>query len=196
MIIPPIAALLEQNLIAEIFYNLNEPLCHQYIGRSFCVFNNGMVGDCEPSNEVNAIVSTEFNYYLSSKSKLAADKFDGEYFYNRNLVGLHRAEKIEYNNDIYGYKFGVCSRDTAIYLGLIFAPLIYFILSKKIKSTPHILFAVLFLIPMGIDGLGQLLGFWESTNVMRLITGLIAGFGIGFFLYSILVDIDKKREMK
>jgi len=40
---------------------------------------------------------------------------------------------------------------------------------------------------------GQLFGLWESTNLMRLITGLIAGTGIGYFLYAILIDITKKK---
>ena len=47
---------------------------------------------------------------------------------------------------------------------------------------------------MGLDGVGQLLGLWESTNLMRFITGFIAGIGIGYFLYAIFVDISKKNQ--
>lgn len=194
MFIPPIMAHLGFDSIAEFFYNLNEPLCHQYIGRSYCIFNNGMIGDCEPPEGVNAFVEMKFNYYLTNKHLVAAEHLDGKYEYNRNYVGVHRAERIEYDNGIYGYKMGVCARDVAIYLGLALAPLIYFLLSKKIKSTPHILIAFLFLVPMGIDGVGQLFGLWESTNLIRLFTGIIAGLGIGYFLFSILIDINKKRN--
>lgn len=193
MILPPILAHLEQGFISEFLYNLNEPLCHQYIGRSYCVFNNWMVGDCEPPEGVNAVVETKYNYYLSNRYALVSSKYDGDYVYNRNLVGLHRAERIEYDNGVYGYKFGVCARDSAIFLGLVIAPFIYFLLKNKIKTTPHIIIAFLFLVPMGIDGVGQLFGLWESTNLMRLITGLIAGTGIGYFLYAILIDITKKK---
>ena len=192
MIVPPIAALLGQNLVAEIFYNVNEPLCHQYIGRSFCLYNNGMVMDCDLNKTAN--VSTNFNYYMSNKYSIVAEKFDGEYVYNRNLVGAHRAERIDYENGLYGYKLGVCARDTAIYLGLLLAPLLYFVTIKQLKKTPHIFYAFLFLIPMGLDGVGQLFGLWESTNLMRLITGFIAGIGIGYFLYAIFVDISKKNQ--
>ena len=111
-------------------------------------------------------------------------------------MGSHRAERIDYDDGTYAYKFGVCARDTAIFLGLLFAPLIYFLLKSKIKSTPHILIAFLFLVPMGLDGVGQLIGLWESTNLIRLITGLIAGAGIGYFLYAILVDINKKKKQE
>jgi hypothetical protein len=42
------------------------------------------------------------------------------------------------------------------------------------------------LVPIGIDGVGQLLGYWESTNLMRFITGglcgLIVGIALGFML--------------
>ncbi len=194
MVIPPVMAHLEQFFIAEIFYNLNEPLCHQYIGRSFCIFNNWTMGSCDLNQTSN--VTTQFNYYLTNKYSVVASKFDGEYVYDRNVVGIHRAERIDYENGLYGYKLGVCARDAAIFFGLIFAPLLYFLLRKKIKTTPHILIAFVFLIPMGLDGVGQLFGLWESTNLMRFITGIIAGTGIGYFLYSILVDIYKKEKAK
>jgi len=117
MVLPPIMAHLEQDLFAEVLYNANEPLCHQYIGRSFCVYNNWMVNDCDLNKTAN--VTTEFNYYLTNKYSVVASKFDGEYSYNRNLVGIHRAERIDYEDGIYAYKLGVCARDTAIFLGLL-----------------------------------------------------------------------------
>lgn len=42
-----------------------------------------------------------------------------------------------------------------------------------------ILLAVLMVIPTFIDGLTQLLGYRESNNKIRFITGLAAGFGLG-----------------
>lgn len=194
MVLPPIMAHLEQDFTAEILYNLNEPLCHQYIGRSYCMYNNWMIGNCDLNQTSN--VTTKFNYYLNDRYSIIASRFDGEYTYDRNLVGIHRAERIDYEDGTYAYKLGVCARDTAIFLGLLFAPLVYIFLKDKIKSTPHILIAFLFLIPMGIDGTGQLIGLWESTNLMRFITGFIAGGGIGYFLYAILVDIHKKKKQE
>lgn len=195
MVVPPISALLGFDFIAELFYNINEPLCHQYLGRSYCIFNNWEFRDCEPPGNVSANVETKFNYYISSKKYNEVGlRFDGEYEYNRRLVGLHRAEKIEYENGIYGYKLGVCARDFAIYFGLAISPLFYFILRRKVKYTPHILVAFLFLIPMAIDGTGQLFNLWESTNFIRFITGLISGVGIGYFLFSVLKDVEREKE--
>ena len=42
---------------------------------------------------------------------------------------------------------------------------------------------LLFLIPMGVDGVLQLFGFYESNWLMRTITGTIFGVGAVFFAY-------------
>jgi uncharacterized membrane protein len=43
------------------------------------------------------------------------------------------------------------------------------------------------LIPIGIDGVGQLLGFWESINPIRFLTGLLAG-GICGMAIGVIID--------
>ena len=45
---------------------------------------------------------------------------------------------------------------------------------------------LLFVLPMGIDGFTQLLTDYESTNPIRVITGLIFGTGLGLFFASSL----------
>jgi uncharacterized membrane protein len=51
--------------------------------------------------------------------------------------------------------------------------------------------AIFLLIPAFIDGLTQLLGYRESNNILRLITGLMGGLGLGIlikaFKYLILL---------
>ncbi len=48
---------------------------------------------------------------------------------------------------------------------------------------------VLALIPIGVDGVGQLLGYWESTNPIRLITGgligVVTGMALGYMLREV-----------
>jgi hypothetical protein len=45
------------------------------------------------------------------------------------------------------------------------------------------------LIPIAIDGVGQLLDYWESTNLIRFITGglcgLVVGIALGFMLREV-----------
>ena len=49
-----------------------------------------------------------------------------------------------------------------------------------------ILFLALGIFPMAMDGFTQLLTVYESTNIIRVITGFMAGFVIGWFVSSAL----------
>ena len=52
-----------------------------------------------------------------------------------------------------------------------------------VEYTPELIFiAILMLIPAFIDGSTQLLSFRESSNTLRLITGLIGGIGLAILI--------------
>jgi uncharacterized membrane protein len=77
-------------------------------------------------------------------------------------------------NDDLGYKVAVCQRDVAIYgfallSGLLFAPL-----RQRVKTLPLKRFGLM-IVPMAIDGIGQLLGLWESSWWSRVLTGGLFG---------------------
>lgn len=68
-----------------------------------------------------------------------------------------------------GKQFPICARCTGILIGYVIAIIgIFFI------NIPFLLCLTL-LLPIGIDGIGQYLGKWTSTNIRRLITGILAG---------------------
>jgi uncharacterized membrane protein len=48
---------------------------------------------------------------------------------------------------------------------------------------------VIALVPIGIDGTGQLFEYWESTNPMRLFTGGLCGFVVGLALGFMLREL-------
>ncbi len=52
------------------------------------------------------------------------------------------------------------------------------------------------LIPIGIDGIGQIFQFWESTNIMRVVTGLIIGSICGISIGIIIDEIKTFRPFK
>ena len=82
-----------------------------------------------------------------------------------------------------------CVRCTAIWLGLAIglAVMVFY----KIKLDGKFLLVIFIgLIPIGIDGVGQLFGLWESTNIVRFITGLLVGIVCGI---SIVLIIDEVR---
>lgn len=93
-----------------------------------------------------------------------------------------------------GNQMPFCSRCTAIWLGLALG--LGFMVFYKIKLDEKFLLAILIgIVPVGIDGVGQLFGFWESTNVIRFITGLLAGAFCGLAL-SIIIDEIKEIKKK
>ena len=49
------------------------------------------------------------------------------------------------------------------------------------------------IIPIAIDGIGQLFGLWESTNAIRAITGILAGIVCGVALGVIRDEIASTR---
>lgn len=88
-----------------------------------------------------------------------------------------------------------CSRCTAIWLGIAIG--IGLMIFYKIQLNEKLLFVIIAgLIPIGIDGTGQLFGFWESTNIIRVITGLIIGFVCGIAVGIIIDEIITIKSFK
>ena len=84
------------------------------------------------------------------------------------------------------YQFPVCSRDTAFYFTMLIGGAVYYFQGKKNElRTPSLYILVLFVLPLAIDGTTQLFGLRESTNVLRILTGGLAGLIIPFFLIPI-----------
>jgi uncharacterized membrane protein len=97
-------------------------------------------------------------------------------------------QKAERSFFINGNEMPFCSRCTAIWLGLVIG--LGFMMLYTIQLNEKFLFIIIIgIVPMGIDGVGQLLGFWESTNIIRLITGLLAGTVCGIAIGLIIDEI-------
>ena len=90
----------------------------------------------------------------------------------------------------YRYQFPVCSRDMAIYAAMLIGGLAMpFLWDKDSRKTPSIWILMLAAVPVAIDGGTQLLGFRESTNTLRMLTGAIVGSVIPFFLVPLVNDL-------
>ncbi len=98
-----------------------------------------------------------------------------------------------------------CARDVAIYtfmaLGVGLSVFPRLPLYDRINDLKWY-WLILALVPIGIDGVGQLLGFWESTNLRRLLTGglcgLVVGIALGFMLREVegmLRDSRREKEL-
>ena len=91
-----------------------------------------------------------------------------------------------------GNQMSFCARCTGIWFGLTIGLGVSigytFRLSEKL-----ILQIILGILPLSADGIFQLFGLWESNNILRITTGLLAGFTTGI---AIGVIIDELRDIK
>ena len=100
-------------------------------------------------------------------------------------------EKAERSFFINGNQMPFCSRCTAIWLGLAIG--LGFMVFYIIRLDEKFVFLLIAgIVPIGVDGVGQLFGLWESTNIARVITGVAVGIVCGI---AIGVIIDEIREM-
>jgi uncharacterized membrane protein len=103
-----------------------------------------------------------------------------------------------------GNQMPFCARDVAIYTAMaigvglsVFPRMPFYDRVNNLKWQ----WLLLALVPIGIDGTGQLLGYWESTNLMRFLTGglcgLVVGIALGFMLREVEgMVLDGLRERK
>jgi uncharacterized membrane protein len=105
-------------------------------------------------------------------------------------------------NEAVGWKVGFCQRDVALYGSLFLAGLVYGLVRPRWKGWKMpVRYYLLFLVPIGVDGLLQLFGVYESTWVLRTVTGAILGVGSVLFAYPYLEEgmaevrnsIDRRR---
>lgn len=92
---------------------------------------------------------------------------------------------------IFGKQVAFCARCSAIYLSFWGVGFVYglwgILLREKLAWPPLSLrWILVLLLPMALDGTMQFLGLRESTNLLRAITGTLAGSGFGLFIYPTL----------
>ncbi|HVR41800.1 MAG TPA: DUF2085 domain-containing protein, partial [Thermoanaerobaculia bacterium] len=84
---------------------------------------------------------------------------------------------------LFGTPMPICARCVACYLGLILG-LVAFLLFPRTPSNVLRRLAWIGAIPIFLDGITQAMRLRESTNELRIATGLIAGFFFGMWILS------------
>ena len=84
---------------------------------------------------------------------------------------------------LWGVPMPICARCVAIYAGLL-AGLAAFAAVRWVTERAARMTAMAAVIPLAIDGLTQLSGLRESTNTLRIATGLAAGLAFGFWILA------------
>ena len=88
---------------------------------------------------------------------------------------------------IFGQQMAYCHRDTAIYTALFLSIVIFGLVRHRIKPLPLPAYA-LFVAPMALDGLTQLVGLRVSSWQLRTVTGALFGIGSGWLALPYLEE--------
>lgn len=86
---------------------------------------------------------------------------------------------------VLGQQVAFCQRNTAIYLSLALAGLLFGLLRHRLRPLPFRLY-LLFILPMAVDGFTQLFGLRLSTPLLRVWTGGLFGLATAWLAFPYL----------
>jgi uncharacterized membrane protein len=92
--------------------------------------------------------------------------------------------------ELFGVPMPICARCVGIYAGIL-AGIVLFLLLPVLRERTMRIAAFLAVTPLAIDGLTQLAGLRESTNPLRLSTGIVAGLALGMWA---LCAVERRDE--
>ena len=172
---------------AKIIYRVYSPLCHQLAYRSFFLFGEQPYYPRELAGMDGVITYGQATGYSEYDVGIA-----------RNFLGT----------EAMGYKLALCERDIAIYGVLLLFGVVFALTGKMIKPLPWYLWLLIGLVPIGLDGLSQLLSqtdlaifSWlplrESTPFLRAFTGALFGLATAWFGFPYLEETvqENRRDM-
>ena len=148
---------------ARLIYTIYAPTCHQLPERSFWLFGPQTV-------------------YTAAELESDGAPLDGLNILQRQAARFNGLPET-------GYKVAICQRDIAIYGGILLSGVLFGLLrrrlpssSRKLPKLPIWLFGFL-LVPMFLDGATQLVGWRESSWLLRLLTGGLFGSAVVWLAY-------------
>lgn len=143
---------------ASVIYAIYSVLCHQLPDHSYFLFGPSLVPQ---SPELIAGGMTA----------------SASLFVERAFIGSPEV----------GWKVALCQRDVAIYAGVLLAGISYAFVRQRARPLPFKVF-VLLVLPMAVDGLTQLVGWRESTWLLRTVTGALFGVAAVYLAYPYVED--------
>ncbi len=166
-----------QERLANAIYGLYRPLCHQLPYRSLFLFGEQPFYPRELAG---------VNEWRSFESVTGMDGLDvtNVRFFN--------------GDEVVGYKVALCERDIAIWGALLLGGVAFSLTGRRWKSLNFWIWLAVGLVPIGLDGGTQLLGFlgdvptWipvrESTPFLRFLTGALFGFTTAWFMFPLIEE--------
>jgi uncharacterized membrane protein len=173
---------------AMVIYKFYGTTCHQLSYRSIFLFGDQLI---YPRMAAKPPGIDSF----SEATKLGEGSSAEEIWAARDFIG----------NETIGYKVAICQRDIAIYLGILAFNFLFIITKRKLKPLPWFLWIIIGILPVGVDGLSQLLSqpplsffpYRESTLFWRLLTGFLFGFTTAWFgIPHLASSMEETREFE
>lgn len=170
------------NTPAEMIYKIYRPLCHQWAFRSFFLFGEqayyphaaAKIPGVLTFEQVSGITD------LTDPSRLQARVFEG--------------------NSLLGYKIALCERDVAIWGAMALFGVVYALTGRKLPKLHWLIWVLVGLGPIGLDGFSQLfsqipstiiqsiLPYRESTPLLRTLTGFLFGLTTAWFMFPLIEE--------
>ena len=179
------------NGAAELIYRIYRPLCHQWAFRSFFLFGEqtyyphaaAKIPGVLTFEQVSGITD------LNDPSRLQARFFEG--------------------NQILGFKIALCERDIGIWGAMALFGIAYAVSNRKIPKLHWLVWLLVGLGPIGMDGFSQLLSqipnafiqsilsYRESTPLLRVITGFVFGLTTAWFMFPLIEEsmADSRKQL-
>ncbi len=150
---------------ARIIYRIYSPLCHQMSQRSFFLFGDQYAYP----REIAGTDLEPFEAYIGDIPEFSNVEPD-------NWPAFFTAARRYLGDEQLGYKIALCQRDIGIYLFVLVGGLIYAMLRNRIniKPLPILLFIVIGLGPIALDGFSQLFSYWSTPLDGSAPTGIAA----------------------
>ncbi|HNS02754.1 MAG TPA: DUF2085 domain-containing protein [Anaerolineae bacterium] len=143
---------------ARVIYLIYSPACHQLPDRSYFLFGEQHVYSLEELEAANVLPGSGL-------------------MERRRFVG----------DEALGWKTALCQRDVAIYGTMIAAGMLFALVRRRAPRLSPLVF-ILFLLPIAVDGVSQLLGLRTSNWWLRSLTGALFGLGVVWLTYPYIQE--------
>jgi len=92
--------------------------------------------------------------------------------------------------DLNGNQMPFCARDLGLLAGAVLGLAAFVLLGRKVPWT----WFLVLLVPMALDGVVQAITDYESSNIVRLFTGAIAGLAAGYGAGTLIDDFFERPD--
>jgi uncharacterized membrane protein len=170
---------------ANVIYTIYKPLCHQFGFRSFFLFGEQAYYPLPEARISGVKTFDQVTGFVDLENPAAYSRFQARQFTGNATVG---------------YKMALCERDMGIYGAMLLFGIVYSLTGRRIKPLHWILWILIGLGPIGLDGFSQLfsqmdwawlasvLPYRESTPFLRVLTGGLFGFTTAWFAYPYMEE--------